>query len=127
MPPEFTEEQYNQGLENQRINIRLDGIDKLLTDVAKDMNRIMNGIDDKANERRRDEHEIRNQLSAMDADHYRTFVKKSDLKLYAFLIVFSITATTGVIQWIGGQQAAQTQKISNQDLLDKVHKALGHN
>lgn len=129
MPPEtFTEEEVNQMLANQEIKLRLDGVegsinlmDERMTQNFRKEERqgdlIMKKIAEGAEERRRNEKTLRDEI-------YSKFVKKTDLKMYAYIIIFAVTTTVGFVTWIGAQTSANTQTRNMSQIIQQVETLL---
>jgi len=124
----FTESEVNKMLGDQKTNIRLDGIECTIKDIDKmmadhmaneknDTQNVMKAIEQSGKERRECEFKLKAELHAMDSDHHEKFVKKTDLKNYAFIIIFAVTCTTGFITWLGTQSTNETS-------VDKIAEAV---
>jgi hypothetical protein len=131
----FTKDQVNSMLKTQAVNLRLDSIAAAISMLSKDMldhtnneghemRAIVKAIEEGANERRRAEVELKKVIDSIDKDHYEKFVKKTDLKLYAILVVTVVTLTTGVIAWVGTATTSQNQSESVKTMLNKVETLL---
>ena len=127
----FTEAEVNKMLGDQKTNIRLDGIENTIKDLdckmadhmsneKNDTQNVMKAIEQNGKERRECENNLTAKIQAMDSDHHEKFVKKTDLKNYAFIIIFAVTCTTGFITWLGTQS---TNKASNTSA-DKIAEAV---
>jgi hypothetical protein len=134
-PEVFTKDQVNSMLKTQAVNLRLDSIAAAISVLSKDMldhtnneghemRAIVKAIEEGANERRRAEVELKKVIDSIDKDHYEKFVKKTDLKLYAVLVVTVVTLTTGVIAWVGTATTSQNQSESVKTMLNKVETLL---
>lgn len=113
----YTEKEVNKMLLEQKTNIRLDSIETTISTINKmmidhmndernDRKDVLEAIESAGNERREAEAALRREMHEMDSDHYEQFVKKTDLRLYAIIIVFAVTSTTGFINWLGFQKNA---------------------
>lgn len=102
-------------LREQAIGYRLDHIDENLTSVKNkvckhvdddkiEKDKILGAIAEVGAERRKCEERINSDIQDMHAYNHKTFVKKTDLRLYAALIVFAVSATVSVITWYGPQK-----------------------
>jgi hypothetical protein len=129
----FTETEVNKMLGDQKANIRLDGIETTIKDLdckmadhmnneKNDTQNVMKAIEQSGKERRECEIKLKTELHAMDSDHHEKFVKKTDLKNYAFIIIFAVTCTTGFITWLGTQS---TNKTSVDKIAEAVAKKIG--
>jgi len=113
MPPEtYTEEEVNRMLAEQRINMRLDGVEIELKELIQalrehmheedaDNKQLINLIESGANERRRVEKELHERISENDTHYNNTFVKHSQLRLYVVLVITAVTFTSGAITYFG--------------------------
>ncbi len=117
--PIYTESQMNQMLSDQKINLRLNGIEdainKLSTEIAehktlekKDTAMVMDEVEKGNEERRKCEEDLKDKFIKMDAKHYKIFVKKSELKVYTAIIILTVSITTGFITWFGTQHEVES-------------------
>jgi len=134
--PTYTEAEVNKMLGEQKTNIRLDGIENTIKDVNKmmvdhmsdeknDTENVMKAIEQSGKERRECETKLRSELQTMDSDHHEKFVKKADLKNYAFLIIFAVTGTTGFITWLGLQSTNKISGASADEIAKIILKKMG--
>ena len=129
----FTEAEVNKMLGEQKTNLRLDGIERTIKEIDKlmvdhmndeknDSEKVMKAIEQSGKERRECEIKLKAELHAMDSDHYEKFVKKTDLKNYAFIIIFAVTCTTGFITWLGTQS---TNEKNADEIAEAIIKKMG--
>lgn len=132
---DFSEDQVNAMLETQAIKLRLDGIEEALKTISKDMlnhtsseehevRAIIRAVEKGANERRKSETELKASIAKMDKDNHDKFVKKTDLKLYAILIVSSVTIAVSVITWVGISTTGYAQDKSAVTVIKQMEKLL---
>jgi len=132
----YTEAEVNKMLGDQKTNIRLDGIETTIKDLdckmadhmsneKNDTQNVMKAIEQSGKERRECEVKLKAELHAMDSDHYEKFVKKADLKNYAFIIIFAVTCTTGFITWLGTQSTNKTSDSSVDKIAEAIIKKMG--
>ena len=132
----YTEAEVNKMLGDQKTNIRLDGIETTIKDLdckmadhmsneKNDAKNVMAAIEQSGKERRECETKLKAELHAMDSDHHEKFVKKADLKSYAFLIIVAVTSTTGFITWLGLQSTANVTNVSAAKIAKTIIKELG--
>lgn len=132
MPSEkiYTEEEANQMLANQEIKIRLDGVEDAINlmddrmtqyfrEDGRQSEQIMAKINEGSNERRRDEQTLKDEI-------YSTFVKKVDLRTYAFLVITAVTVTVSVITWIGARTSANAGTQNMDQMVKKVENLLNN-
>lgn len=53
-------------------------------------------------------------------DYHKAFVKKSELKLYALLIIFAVTATTGFTAYIAQSTSSNGHEAKIEKILNKL-------
>lgn len=132
----FTEAEVNKMLGDQKTNLRLDGIectikeiDKMMADYMvnekNDTQNIMYAIEQSGKERRECENKLTAKIQEMDSDHYEKFVKKDDLNKYAFIIILTVTITTGFITWLGTQSTNKTSDSSVNKIAEAIIKKMG--
>jgi len=132
----YTETEVNKMLGDQKTNIRLDGIENTIKDVNKmmvdhmndeknDTKNVMKAIEQSGKERRECENKLTTKIQKMDSDHHEKFVKKTDLKNYAFIIIFAVTCTTGFITWLGTQSTNKTSDSSVDKIAEAIVKKIG--
>ncbi len=112
------------------VNFRLSNIERTCDDInnsvlkhiameAKDSSEIKQMVEEASMERRKCEADLRKDIAENSKSYYKEFVKKSDLKLYAFLIIFTITAVASIQAWV------INQNYPSSELLQKIEKKLG--
>jgi hypothetical protein len=127
----FSEDQVNAMLETQAIKLRLDSLQTDIQGLTKSVNEhtsseerevraIMKAIEEGANERRKSEELLKSAISEVERNSYAAFVKKTDLKLYAVLIITTVTFTVSIITWIGITSNSYEQNKSATKIIDKV-------
>jgi hypothetical protein len=131
----FSEDQVNAMLETQAIKLRLDSLQTDIQGLTKSVNEhtsseerevraIMKAIEEGANERRKSEELLKSAISEVERNSYAAFVKKTDLKLYAVLIITTVTFTVSIITWIGITSNSYEQNKSATKIIDKVEGIL---
>jgi len=74
------------------------------------LERIHQDIESEAAERRACKDSMREEM-------YSTFVKKDDLKLYAFIIITTITLSFGAVTYLGNAAAEKAQKSNSVQMM----------
>lgn len=111
------------------VNYRLTNIERTCDDISdavlkhvaiekKDFSDLMAALEQSATERRKCEADLRTTISENSKVYYNTFVKKSDLKLYASLIMITVVAATGF------QAYLSRQHVPSVDLLERIERAI---
>lgn len=98
---EYTEEDLNNLVASRLSNMRLDRIDKQLEEINELILEQNARTDDRLHEaekeKERCEREIKASILNVERTMFETFVKKQELKLYAALVIFSVTAATAAL------------------------------
>jgi hypothetical protein len=129
--PDYTEEEVNRMLAEQSIKIRLEGVETSLMSLREDILermagergnyvKLMAAIENGSNERRQTEANLRAEMSVNHREYHTTFVKKTDLKLYAFLVISAVTFTTGFITWMGNQNTNKIHQVSVDEIVKQI-------
>ena len=127
----YTEEEVNQMLANQAISIRLDGLENAVKELTSKMVSHMEGeeelteqllvkIAEGANDRRKCEADLRRHISDNHESYHATFVKKTDLRVYAMIIITAVTMTTGFVTWMSTQSQAHAHNVSMDKLIKQI-------
>lgn len=127
---------YETALREQSMDFRLEHIDSNLSSVKDkvckhveddklEKEKILGAITDMGRERRQCEERVNNEIKELNDYNHNTFVKKSDLKMYAFLIVFAVSATVSVINYYGPQKQMQVSDNTVNAIARTILKELG--
>jgi len=129
----YTEEEVNRMLADQKTYLRLDGVEsavKELTltvtnhirDEKTGQKELLKKVSEGSIERRQCEGGLRKTISDHHELYHGTFVKKTDLKLYAVIIIAAVSITTGFITWIGAQTSSSAQDHSMNQIIERIDK-----
>lgn len=127
-------EQHQAELREQAMDYRLEHIDHTLSsvnekvckhvdDAKKEKEKILIAIENVGAERRHCEERVNGEIKDMHEYNHKTFVKKTDLRVYAVLIVFAVTSTVSVITWYGPQKSVSAEAVNQ--IAKSIIKELG--
>lgn len=128
-------EKHRKEMEAQVINHRLENIDsvvksvndkvcELMEDEKEEKKQILKAIEDAGEERRECERNLTGQINDNNEYNHKTFVKKTDLKLYTLIIIAAVTFTSGFFTWLGTQSNNAISNISADKIAETVIKRL---
>ena len=128
-------EKHHDAMESQATNHRLDNIDlsvkdindkvcELMSEEKEEKQQVLEAIKKSGEERRECETKINGQMAENNEYNHRTFVKKADLRIYAIIIIFTITGMTGFITWLGTQSTNNQSNISADKMVEKIIKKM---
>ena len=127
----YTEEEVNQMLATQAINLRLEHLTEAVTvldtrvtagmrDEERGQAKMMHKIEEGANDRRRAETELKKEAELRHQEYHDTFVKKSDLRMYAILVITAVTMTVSAITYIGAASTKASYDVQMKQLMSRV-------
>lgn len=129
-------EKHEGQMRDQEFNHRLEHVDTTINSVKdlicthmgegkKEKEKLLIAIESVGAERRQCEDRVNEKIEGMNEYNHNTFVKKTDLRIYSFLIVFAVTGTTGFITWLGLQSSAGVTSVSADKIAKTIIKELG--
>jgi len=129
----YTEEDVKEIKDSLNTNFRLTNIEKTCAEISKsvlksiasenkDSIEIKTAIEHANNDRRKCEANLKQKMEDHSAEYYEAFVKKTDLKIYATLIMLTIAGTAAFQAWDARKHAEQSLHMSNQIILDKIEE-----
>jgi len=108
-------EKHDAEIRDQAVNHQLENIDtnvnsvkekvcKHVDDAKQEKEKILKAIENVGAERRHCEDRVNTKIDDMHEYNHNTFVKKTDLRIWALLIVGAVSVTTTVIGYYGPQK-----------------------
>ena len=129
-------EKHEGQMRDQAFNHRLEHVDSTVSSVKElicthmeegkeEKKNILIAIENVGAERRHCEERVNGEIKDMHEYNHKTFVKKTDLRVYSLLIVAAVTGTTGFITWLGLQSSANETSVSADKIAKTIIKELG--
>lgn len=128
-------DKHRKEMEAQATNHRLDNIDlsvkaindkvcELMSEEKEEKTQILEAIERAGKERRECEVKLTSKIDDANEYNHKTFVKKTDLRMYTIIIIFAVTFTTGFITWLGTQSNNNRSDISADKVAETILEKL---
>ena len=128
-------DKHRDAMESQATNHKLEKIDfavksieekvcRIMSDEKEEKDQILQAISKSGDERRECEQKVNSRIDDVNEYNHKTFVKKADLRMYAIIIIFAVTGTTGFITWLGTQSTNNQSNISADKMAEKIIKKM---
>jgi len=121
--PAFTQEQVKHLIDVEGIKAKMGYIEKTVTELlssfkshAAKTEKDMDGLYEEIRKGEKELIECRNELKE---EVYSNFVQKKEMRVWLAIAIFTVSATTGIIQWV-----VSTSDIKNTQIAEQVAQIL---